>query len=100
MAMAEDDLLVSGTVQSFLVFGQSGLTTPYSESLAVVARVNDDVRTGATGEGHFLPLGDLNDDGLDDLGAVVLEQTPRLDELGNVSHQVGQVFFGVENDTG
>ena len=93
-----DDLLVSGSVQSFLVFGQSGLTTPFSESLVAIAGVNGNVRTGATGVGHFLPLGDLNDDGLDDLGAVVLEQTPRLDELGNVSHQVGQVFFGVEND--
>ena len=74
------DFVVNGGTQALLVLG--GSAAPDAALQVVAMRV-------------YGRIGDVNGDGIDDLGALALESSPDLAQNGDfVTHAVGQVFLG------
>ena len=86
------DLLITGSNDSFLVFGDDW------ESDQTLTGENG-VAVQISGRGDLLPLGDINGDTKADLAGVWVEQThDPLNQGSIVAHLVGHVFLGREND--
>ena len=82
-----DDLLIVSDDESFLVPGQEDLlgnvellSIPGTHLLAQSNRL--------------IAIGDVNEDGLDDLGTMAFVSTPSLDESSQLVRQVAQVYLG------
>ncbi|MCL5097752.1 MAG: PA14 domain-containing protein, partial [Candidatus Omnitrophica bacterium] len=81
------DFLVTSATKTYLVLGRA--SHPGGSLLSEIAD---------TGRGWMFGAGDVNGDGVDDLGAISLEISPKIDETGNmVAHPVGQIIFGQAN---
>ncbi|RLB94870.1 MAG: hypothetical protein DRH50_05770, partial [Deltaproteobacteria bacterium] len=82
-----DDFVITSSSGSYLITGRTGV----SGTLSLSSEPYDNSRRLLFG------AGDINGDGMDDLGAVALEESPKLGEDGSVVvHSVGQLFLGRE----
>ncbi len=94
---SEDHLVFGAAALENLAAGPDGVLSVSADPATGEVELND--LLGHTGvvsvaNGRLLGVGDLDGDGLDDLGAVTLEDSPMLTEPGTVRHTVGQVFLG------
>jgi Ca2+-binding RTX toxin-like protein len=80
-----------GPPPASLIFGRAGLSGVNAlQNLSGVLR--------SSGDGGWVALGDVNGDGIADLGANAIITTPPLSEstdgLTQIRHSVGEIFFG------
>ncbi|MCA9091868.1 MAG: VCBS repeat-containing protein [Planctomycetaceae bacterium] len=83
-----DDLLLSGSDESYVIFGGDSLPGSLSET--------DPAKIIHLQKGNLISLGDINGDGYSELGIVIPVTTDTLTGA-SLEHQVGQVFFGTAN---
>ncbi|MAE67893.1 MAG: hypothetical protein CMJ18_26865, partial [Phycisphaeraceae bacterium] len=84
---ASDDLIVTGPAAQHIVFGRGG-------TVAIDLTLDADVIDVGAVTALFA-LGDVDDDGSDDLGTIGFESADRLVEDGSSNeHPVGRAFFG------
>ncbi|MFC1858424.1 PA14 domain-containing protein [Thermodesulfobacteriota bacterium] len=80
-----DDFVITSQSGSYLIPGRSSTSTPILLSNELFDNSSR----------LLFGLGDIDGGGLDDLGAVALEESPKLGEDGSmVVHSVGQIFLG------
>ena len=95
-----DDLLITSNNFSILIFGGSiDVSAGKEVDLNTLASQEPGRVLEVEGVGRLFGLGDIDNDGFDDLGAPVLESSPTLAEQeqagdGVRRHQVGHIFFG------
>ncbi|MBI85026.1 MAG: hypothetical protein CMJ81_17670, partial [Planctomycetaceae bacterium] len=86
------DFMFDGDIISFLVWGRS---TADWNSLAIPLPIWTTPESNfIVGFQRFVGVGDVDNDGIDDLGAITWEIGPTLDERMNVAHEVGEVYLG------
>jgi len=90
------DILVTGPTNSFVIFGKAyeGIiptTVTLTSLLSATPRGAIELPDGV-----FRAIGDFNGDGLDDLGAASFVATDKLNEGGELEHQVVEIFLGAD----
>ncbi|NWG14669.1 MAG: hypothetical protein HXY20_14165, partial [Acidobacteria bacterium] len=90
------DILVTGPTNSFLIFGKAyeGII-PSSVTLTSLLAA-DPKGAIELPDGVFRAIGDFNGDGLDDLGAATFVASDKLNEGGELEHQVVEIFLGAD----
>ena len=85
-----DDFLVTSSHESYLILGNSA-----SPRTVTLAELVADGKAIQSHSGRFFALSDINDDGIDDLGAAAFKESPAISDDGVLlQHQVGQIHMG------
>jgi ELWxxDGT repeat protein len=92
------DILITGPTNSFVVLGKN-YTGMVPSSVTLTSLLGAEPR-GAIElpDGVFRAVGDFDGDGLDDLGAATFVSTDKLNEGGELEHQVVEIFLGADRD--
>src|SRR5207245_120971 len=85
------DILLTGLAGGFLVFGGNLADASFTDLLTPPS---GPIKALALPTGEFRGIGDFNGDGVADLAAATLVSTDKLNEGGEVVHQVVHVYLG------